>query len=394
MVKKKYVKFTLLKTFDFESRDLREISVASEIFDEIVLFATAYEYKEDYYNNYKIIFLPIRYSSFKVFRYFQILKTLLFTIPRILSKQNAHIISCHDLYSLFIGWLSNFYNNSNKAFLVYDSHEFEAFRNAERNLFSRLFVYYLEKFLIHKADFTIIVNNSIANEIKKIHNLKNLPLVIRNIPNKYSLDFDRINKKRSEIQNLFTSEYKDAFMLIYHGGIFKGRGIELLVQSISLTENTVAVIMGFGEDKYIEEIKNLAKIHKVLHRIQFIKAVKNELLWEYVGCADAGFCVIEPIVKSYYLSLPNKFFECIQSLTPIICSDFPEMSFLLNKYNIGVSVNPTEIKEIVSAINNLKNNTQTYLNYKENLRIAKDILCWENERELLRKKYIEYAFDK
>ncbi|MBS4025867.1 MAG: group 1 glycosyl transferase, partial [Clostridia bacterium] len=89
----------------------------------------------------------------------------------------------------------------------------------------------------------------------------------------------------------------------------------------------------------------------------------------------------------YYYMLPNKFFENIQSLTPIIGSDFPEIRRIIKGYNIGLCVNPERIDEIANAIEEMRKNREMYSWFKRNLKYAKDELCWENERNVLEEAY-------
>ena len=91
----------------------------------------------------------------------------------------------------------------------------------------------------------------------------------------------------------------------------------------------------------------------------------------------------EAITKSYYYSLPNKLFENIQSLTPVICSDFPEMRRIIKKYNIGLTCDPQDISEIARCILLLKEDKKLYEKLEENLKLAKKELCWEEEKKIL-----------
>ena len=85
--------------------------------------------------------------------------------------------------------------------------------------------------------------------------------------------------------------------------------------------------------------------------------------------------------------LPNKFFENIQSLTPVIVSNFPEVSKIVDEYNIGIKVDPNSIAEIIEAIEKMRYDKILYATFKSNLKKAKEELCWEKEKKVLEQAY-------
>ena len=85
--------------------------------------------------------------------------------------------------------------------------------------------------------------------------------------------------------------------------------------------------------------------------------------------------------------LPNKFFENIQSLTPVICSDFPEVSRLVKEYEIGLTCDPADIQDINAQIEKMRTDKAFYESCKRNLLKAKEALCWEREKEKLVSAY-------
>jgi len=300
-------------------------------------------------------------------------------------KFKPDIISGHDLIPLLIGWLSNV-GRKNKAKLVYDSHEFEMGRNANRTKLATWIIKAIERFLIKRSAFSIMVNNSIADEVSKIYKLKKRPVVVRNTPSNWVIDEKACAKtRRYYLKTLGIID--DCFICMYHGAILSNRGIEELIEVISRTENTAGIILGNGAPEYIQNLKELSVKLNVSNRILFLPVVKVEELVNYVGASDCGILTPRIVYKSYYFGLGNKFFENIQSLTPIICNNTPEMTNIVNKYKIGLTVNPSSIDEIVNTINKMKNNKNLYLNFKKNLKKAKNDLCWENEKQILIKAY-------
>ena len=300
---------------------------------------------------------------------------------------NADVISCHDLPALVIGYVSTWFMKKNKKpKLIYDSHEFELGRNTTRSRFKAWGIKFLERFMIKRSALSVMVNDSIADEVQRVHNLKTRPLVVRSTPPNWAIDTSVCERRRAKFVKLLDVDF-DPFFVMYHGGFLKNRGIEMLIKTVAKNPYIVGIILGYALDEdYLISLKNLAKEQDVEKRILFLPAVPIENLWEYVGAADVGTSFIQNTCINHLFSLPNKFFENIQSLTPIITSDFPEMRRLIHHYDIGLTCDTTSIEDINSCIEKLRTDKQFYIQLKENLKVAKEDLCWENEKV----KLIEY----
>jgi glycosyltransferase involved in cell wall biosynthesis len=383
----------LFESYEFQSRDKREVSVLSQIFNKVIVVEYGNTELLSKVGNIDIITRKKKYSKNSFIRKFQILYKILYQEPKFICSLNPIVISCHDLKALFIGWVATlFFKNGNKPKLVYDSHEFELGRNTikPRSFINTFLIKIIENFLIKKCIFSIMVNKSIADEVQKIHNLKKYPIVVRNVPKKWTLNSKEILKTRMYLNSCF-QDSKDKFLLLYHGNVFQGRGIENLIDVIFFDQSLILFILGNSDDeKYIDHLKMLARDKNVLNRVVFHRAVSYEFLKDFIPAADIGMVTFQAVSKSYYYGLPNKFFECIQGLTPVVCSDYPEISSLVKLYDIGLCVDPFNTKEIFDAVIKIKNDKDVYLKYKRNLLKAKNELNWENESIILINAYKEF----
>jgi glycosyltransferase involved in cell wall biosynthesis len=169
---------------------------------------------------------------------------------------------------------------------------------------------------------------------------------------------------------------------MYHGLIKNSRGIETLIDVVSMNPNIVAVILAVvRDDDYFSKIKRLVDEYAVADRILFLPAVPIDRLWEFVGAADVGVSILKNTCINHYFCLNNKFFESIQSLTPVIVSDFPELSRIVNHYDIGLTCDPASVDEINACIERMRTDKELYAKFKKNLLVAKEELCWEREKE-------------
>lgn len=371
------------------SRDERELSLCKEMGMDVVVIAKGSQTGKPVWDNV---------DGFKVFRISA--RPMGTSVPLALNRVvsiflwahyakqlHADIISGHDYSGLFIGWLSNMFR-LRKAKLVYDSHELEYARNVQRSKIQTIIVKILERFLIKRSVFTIIPCDSAADELKQIYHLKNRPIVVRSTPEYHNIDEKKKNLIRTQYIDYF--EEKIDFIVMYHGGIMENRGIEQIIDAVSMMPTVGLVILGDPQRKeYLEAIIERIHTNKLEDRVYYHKAVPHSELFNYVAAADVGMATIIPKTKSYYYCLPNKFFENIQSLTPIIINDLPEMKRIVTKYNIGIVTEGMNSVNIMDAIKKMKNNKSDYQIYKTNLQKAKEELCWESEKEILRKAYAE-----
>lgn len=376
-----------LSEWENASRDKRELSVIKELGAEVLVLAkgnnTGIVDQVDGFNVYRMSTRPLgNHVPNAVNRIISI-----FTWAYQARKMAPQVISGHDMIALFIGYLSTILVNKKKRpKLVYDSHEFELGRNTKRCKFQILIITYLERFIIKKCEFTIVVNSSIADEVQKIHKLKERPVVVRNIPEFWKIDTKVCEDMRYKLLRGMKENVK--VLLIYHGMLGEGRGIETLLEAVTEIKDAGLIILGnCSSKKYKEELVIKAEKNNIFNRVLFFDAVPIKELWKYVGAADVSMVSIVPIVKSYYYALPNKLFESIQSLTPIIASDLPEIKKIVQSYKIGLLNKPDDVEDIVRCINTMKENKTQYKLFKKNLEIAKQELCWEEEKKILLKAY-------
>uniref|UniRef100_UPI002B24BEB2 glycogen/starch synthase n=1 Tax=Aliarcobacter butzleri TaxID=28197 RepID=UPI002B24BEB2 len=149
------------------------------------------------------------------------------------------IIHCNDLNTLPIGVIiKKFFNKDTK--IVYDAHEYEINDTPNESKYKIKIKYILEKFLIKYVDKVMTVSDSIADEYVRLYNIKKPALVLNTPP------YKNIEKKNIFRENLGIKENQTIFL--YQGGLSRGRGIEILLETFKTidNENAVIVFMGYG----------------------------------------------------------------------------------------------------------------------------------------------------
>ena len=328
------------------------------------------------------------YSTPKWKRIFLLLRNYIVLIIRT-AKLNADVLSCHDLFALHMAYLATWWKRKRPK-LIYDSHEFELGRIGSRTNLQNVYVKHLERFLIRRCAFSIMVNDSIADEVQKIHKLKQRPIVVRSTPEKWTVDPEETKKKRQELLDRFTDSRVEHIMM-FHGNLGNGNGLEMTVPTLQKFKDIGIVLMGAqGSKELVRKIQKKSKEAGVEGRLLIIPPVDITELWKYSGAADVEMMVIEPVSKSYYYSLPNKLFESIQSETPVIASDLPEMKRIVEGYRIGLLCSPGDIRAFCDCVDRMLTDRELYSACKQNILKAKEDLCWEKEKQVLKDAFHIY----
>ncbi len=380
-----------------ESRDKRELSVYRELGYDVCVIAKGNNDdrgREDCVDGYKVYRFTTKPFGEKCPHFINKIVSV-FAWAKYVRKLNPIIISGHDLLpGLLISWLSTF-GMKRKPKLIYDAHEFELGRNGvRRNKMTLIMIAWLEKFLMNKCVFSIMVNDSIADEVQRIYKLKERPLVIRSVPNYWNIDPDVCKEKRKELLSMFKhgGDKYISYLIMYHGAVIRNRGIEIAIHSIANVKNAGLIILGNGDKEYIDTLKSIVDQKSLSDRVLFHSAVSIEELWKYAGSADISVAPIEVVTKNQLFSLPNKFFESIQAMTPVITSDVPEMKKIITEYKIGRTFVSGDCRSLGEQIRNTLEDPATMMEYKKNISRAKKDLCWEREKKVLidaMRKYIE-----
>ena len=387
----KYIKFMPYNTVSNASRNRREMDVANEFgFDVYCYSRDRFRPDSVSKDSFQMICddTPIVSSSLhKIHRIGRILANKYRHMKK-LRRLEMDVISCHNLDALEIAWWSRI-GLKNKPKLIYDSHEFELYKK-KRNRLEFLITFFRERFLIRQVVFSIMVNNGIADEVKRIYHLKTDPVVVRSTSEYWEKDNEEVQQIRDEYCCKLGID-QSIPIIIYTGYLKAYRGLEELLEAMSIVSDFCVVFVGEADNQaYGDKITKLVEQLGVSNRILWYPFQPHDELYKYIAAAAAAIVMNDKSNRNYYYALPNKFFEAIQSETPIICTDSQEMRAIVNKYNIGMLVQSGNKKELAITIEKLFRDSETYNKYKENITKAKEKLCWEKEKKRLLKAYRDF----
>ena len=281
------------------------------------------------------------------------------------------VVHCHDTLVLPLGVIVKLFTG---AKLIYDAHELESDRNGLSKTLGRITLF-VEKLLWRSLDALIVVSPSIERWYKD--NIgKKYSKIILNAPRVSESDF---NYDKSYLRENF-SIHPDSKIFIYIGILGKGRGIELIIEAFKNNDiNSSLVFLGYGE--LADDLRGLASRYS---NIYLHDAVPHAEVTAIAKSADVGLCLIQNVSLSDYYCLPNKLFEYTFSEISVLASNFPDISQLVQKYNLGkcIELNSESIYRAIKEFESLKLLPEIDL---ENLYD----LTWEAQEEKILKLYEE-----
>ena len=366
-----------LTEFRNESRVLKETNsilkhnIASKIYIAS-LYTNDLEEEKIYKDNLILNRFNLSSRRFNKNLFIQVLKYLefIFRVSFFYRKKNIKMVNIHSIALLPLGLLLKYLY---KAKLIYDTHELETEINGLKGMRKKL-AKFMEKRLIKKCDIIFVVSENIADWYENEYNIKR-PVVVKNAPR--LIDTKKTNHFR---ENLGIKD--DSIIVLYQGGLSKGRGVDLLLECFKKRDDDKVVIVFMGYGQLEEEIKNVSK-ERI--NIFFHPAVSPEIVLEYTASADIGISFIENICLSYYYCLPNKLFEYAMVGLPVIVSNMKEMKELVEKYNMGIVVVDNKLESINNAIDKILQSDIKQM--KQNARRCAEENSWAEQEKKMIKEY-------
>lgn len=277
----------------------------------------------------KLTFLP------NILRHLFTLLEFLLRSFFIINKFKPSVIHCHDTLALPIAILFKVFHSKLKV--IYDAHELGSNRNGIDNFFSKI-VYFFEKITWRFIDHFISVSPSIIKWYEEEYGRKKNTLI---------LNSPEIETKKTENSNGFRKKFlinDDEKLFIYVGEINNGRGITNLLEIFKDLKSRI-LFLGYGP--LVNKVKDFEKNYSNIH---YHEAVEPDSLISLIQEADVGLCLVERVSLSDYFCLPNKLFEYAFAGLPVIASDFPDIKFLVEKYDLGFCCDSGSIKDVKKNI--------------------------------------------
>ncbi len=281
------------------------------------------------------------------------------------------LIFANDLDTLPAAFLAHRFKRRSK--IVYDSHELFTEAPELEGRFVKKIWERIEKMIFPKLEHIITVNDSIA-EIFNSKYRKSI-VVIRNVSEKF--EWSELKSKKE----LGIPEDKE-LIIVQGSGLNFDRGIEEAILAMQFIDNAILLIVGDGD--VIPNAKELVKTHQLETKVLFFGKRPYKDLMQFTRYASIGLALDKPKSLNYRFALPNKLFDYIQANTAVICSNLIEIQKIVEKYEIGISIETISPEVIAVTINGLIENKGKLIAFQENCKQAAEEENWENEKVKLK----------
>jgi glycosyltransferase involved in cell wall biosynthesis len=223
------------------------------------------------------------------------------------------------------------------AGVIYDSHELWADRNGRWEW--RWWLLTSEALFVRVADAVITASPGYADVLARRYRIER-PTVVRNIPETSGSGVTR--------------EPGEPPWAVYVGGLMPGRGLEQAIDAVALMEDMGVRMIGPGAAQYRTHLQQRAQAAGVLERVRIEPPVPPAYVPTVLGEAIAGLCLIQPVCRSYELTLPNKLFEYAAAGVPVLASDLPVIGAIVRGNGLGEVVEPEDPAGIAAALERMR----------------------------------------
>lgn len=298
-------------------------------------------------------------------------------------RSRPGVIYAHDYFMAFPGWIASKLTGS---LYVYDAHELIIPDQGEELGKRQRFFFYLEKWVVHRADKVIAANEERARIMQQFYKLTASPLVVRNIPPAAKQIVKQSAAKKDFADKEFEPDPNEPdFKLVYQGDMSLERGLlKFLLAFKHLPSRYKLFLIGGGTD--LPRIKELVAAEGLQESVHIVGKVTRDKLQSMLPSFDIGIISYPYKGLNNIYCAPNKLYEYTQAGLAVIATDQPPLKYSIEYYQLGAVVavdadKPDAVAaKIAGAIEQIAENLPVY---QSNLGRFVEEHNWENEKEKL-----------
>jgi glycosyltransferase involved in cell wall biosynthesis len=258
-------------------------------------------------------------------------------------RARADFYQAHDLNTLLPALVAG---RLRRARVIYDAHELASEQGDPRQL-RNAFERRLERWLVPAVDQLIVPNRARARFYAEHCTLRRSPLVVLNCPPLSTTARSRALHERLRLP-------AGTRVVLYHGALIPGRGLEQLVRAARYFDpHTVLVMIGEQGEFFEQVLAPLFARERLAERVFFLPYVDPDQVMRYVASADLGVVIYRNTNLNNYLCAPTKLYEYLMAEVPVVVSAFPEMLDVLSEYPVGRAFDPEAPTSIAAAVNSV-----------------------------------------
>jgi glycosyltransferase involved in cell wall biosynthesis len=281
-------------------------------------------------------------------------------------RVRAELVHANDWNTM---WAGLFVKYLGGAQLVYDSHELWADRNGRWEW--RPWLLLSEALFVRAADEVLTSSPGYADVLAARYRTPR-PTVVRNIPeNRFAIPAElpagssgvqdgalprsaaRSRARERPVAASADGGRPAVALVVYVGGLMPGRGLERMIDALPLIPEARLRAIGPVAPRYRASLLTRAEAAGVADRLELRAPVPPTEVGSALAGAAVGLCLIQPICRSYELSLPNKLFEYAAAGVPVLASDLPVIGELVRRDGFGVLTSAEDPHTIAASLERL-----------------------------------------
>ena len=274
-------------------------------------------------------------------------------------KKDYDLFYCHELdpliYSILLKGLT-------KKPVVWDCHEYLVPMKLElQGKMASKITELAISICAPRVNHIITVDNRLARSLANFGKVT----VIPNYPS--ISDFDiALDKEQNKI------------VALYVGSLTEKRGIKIILKSIKKVREKRDLKLRIAGDFYDNELKAWAKSYDKENNldIDWLGWVDYRELAPVIRDADFGLFMNQPGPR-YLKGLPTKIFEYMIMGLPVVSATGPLLKALIEKHEIGLTVDSTNIDSVAKGIEKMAKRTDLNEMGKRGNQVVKESYCWE-----------------
>lgn len=276
-----------------------------------------------------------------------------------LGGAKASVFVGHDMHGFLVArLLAALYRKP----LVYHCHDFVESRAGTP--WGGRFVKTFERCFARTSDLVIVPDSERAKLITEALRLPRPPLIVANSP------LQRASRSMQLRETLASYGFQFPSVLFRQGRIGPGHALEATVRSMPLWHGRDwgFVIMGLGDESYIQHLCHTAHEYKVVRNVAFLPHVSYDQVASFTAGASVGHALYAPININflYATTASNKILEYMAAGLPLLVSDRPGLRALVDRYECGLTADESDPVSIANAVNTLLDNPEACRRMGEN----------------------------
>jgi len=297
-----------------------------------------------------------------------------------LDRLAPDVIHAHDVHLLGVAAraVGRRHVTADPPILIYDSHEFVPglAKDSKRDVAGWAS---LESEYINRADRVVTVSAMMAERIAEHHGLRDLPVVVMNVPIVVNEPIDSLR----DVLGLAD----EVPIVVYSGGVTPLRLVDTLAEAMGQIEDAHLALVT-SHDRYTAEIEAIAERHGYTDRLHIVPYVDPRDVVSFLRSATVGVYPYSSRPISHRVTLTNKVFEYMHAGLPVVVSDCPATAQLVEELGVGEVFEAGDAEGLANALKRILLDPSPYLTaYATKARLIDEKYSWRAQREVLLASY-------